>query len=264
MIPDSFPEPPLVALEPCAERADGAGQKVELHCASDHSNTQVSFPLGELGARDCAVSADADRARAPGRPRGIGENFGVEEEVKIVRRGAPGVVRRSRRLVIRESVTRGRGLVRRAGSSKPLTRQSRMTRHSLVHGEVGRSFLISRSTRYVVRVVWSLINWDWRGSGLWITGRSELSDGRGNAPLDHHDLQGVVHDQARDHGIGENREHLRPGQRRKSRKTHARLDVARERIRHEGGREGLASTTVVDHPFSLPKPREKRPSSTVR
>lgn len=32
-----------------------------------------------------------------------------------------------------------------------------------------------------------------------------------NAPPDHRDLQGVVHDEAREHRIGEDREHLRPG-----------------------------------------------------
>jgi hypothetical protein len=35
--------------------------------------------------------------------------------------------------------------------------------------------------------------------------------GRGNAPFDHRDLNGIVHHEARDHGKGENREGLPPG-----------------------------------------------------
>ena len=41
----------------------------------------------------------------------------------------------------------------------------------------------------------------------WAVLRS-LREGRGRAPFDHHDLHGVVHDQARDHGADENRECL--------------------------------------------------------
>jgi hypothetical protein len=50
----------------------------------------------------------------------------------------------------------------------------------------------------------------------------------------HHDLDGVVNNQARDHGIRENREHLRPRQWHESRKTCTRQDGACERGRHEG------------------------------
>ena len=46
-----------------------------------------------------------------------------------------------------------------------------------------------------------------------------------NTPFDHRDLHGVVHHQARDHRIGENRERLRPRQWHESRKTHARQHV---------------------------------------
>jgi hypothetical protein len=78
-------------------------------------------------------------------------------------------------------------------------------------------------------------------SSVSIHGRNPaLSDGRGHAPLDHPDLHGVVHNQARDHGLGENCERLRPRQWDKSLKTYARQDGACERIRNQGGREGLA------------------------
>src|SRR5579859_1935901 len=70
--------------------------------------------------------------------------------------------------------------------------------------------------------------------------RRALSDGHGHAPLDHRDFHGVVHDQARDYGIGENRERLRPRQWHESRKTHTRQDGPRERIHNESSHEGLA------------------------
>ena len=60
-----------------------------------------------------------------------------------------------------------------------------------------------------------------------------LCDGRGRAPLYHEDFQGVVHNQARYYCIAEHRERLRPRQGTKSRKTHARQDSPRERIRHQ-------------------------------
>ena len=75
---------------------------------------------------------------------------------------------------------------------------------------------------------------------------------RRNAPFDHRDLHGVVHDKARDHGIGENRERLPPRQWHESRETHARQDGARERIRHEGRHEGLAGHRRPE-PAALPR-----------
>ncbi len=61
----------------------------------------------------------------------------------------------------------------------------------------------------------------------------------GNAPFNHRDLHGIVHDEARDHGIDENRERLRPGQRHESRESHARQNGARESFCHEGYQKGL-------------------------
>src|ERR1039458_3953592 len=75
----------------------------------------------------------------------------------------------------------------------------------------------------------------WRGTRVIVA--LALSDGRGPAPLDHHDLHGVVDNQARDHGIGENRESMRPRQWHESWKTEARQESASERIRQKGDRK---------------------------
>ena len=61
-----------------------------------------------------------------------------------------------------------------------------------------------------------------------------LGHGVKNAPFDHRDLHGVVHAEARDHGINKYRERLPPRQWHESRETHERQDGARERIRREG------------------------------
>ena len=69
---------------------------------------------------------------------------------------------------------------------------------------------------------------------------------------DHRDLHSIVHDKARNHRIGENRERLPPRQWHESRETHERQDGARERIRHEGRHEGLAGHRRPE-PAALPR-----------
>jgi predicted nucleic acid-binding Zn ribbon protein len=63
---------------------------------------------------------------------------------------------------------------------------------------------------------------------------SALPPSFANAPFDHRDLHGVVHDEARDHRVAENRERLPPRQWHESRETHECQDGARDRIRREG------------------------------
>ena len=64
--------------------------------------------------------------------------------------------------------------------------------------------------------------------------RVKVDLGVKNAPVDHRDLQGVVHAEARDHGIDKDYERLPPRQRRESRKARERQDGARDRLGREG------------------------------
>jgi hypothetical protein len=63
---------------------------------------------------------------------------------------------------------------------------------------------------------------------------------RWNAPFDHHDLQGVVYEQARNHGIAEDRKRPPLRQRQEPRKTHACQDRAYDHIRNEGDNQRFA------------------------
>ena len=55
-----------------------------------------------------------------------------------------------------------------------------------------------------------------------------------HAPFDHRNLQGIVHDKARDHRIGEYRERLVPRQWFESWEAHKRQDGAYDRVSSDG------------------------------
>ena len=66
----------------------------------------------------------------------------------------------------------------------------------------------------------------------------------GTPPLDHRDLQGVVHAEAHDHGVHKYRERLPPRQRHESREAHERQDGARDRLGRKGYRNILLGSVA--------------------
>jgi hypothetical protein len=73
-----------------------------------------------------------------------------------------------------------------------------------------------------------------------------------NAPPYHHNLYGVVHNEAGDHGITQYSEHLPPRQWHEARETHQRQTSTHERVKREGRHEGLAGHRRPEPP-ALPR-----------